>query len=264
MSLARRSFLTTLGCATCAALMPRAAYAAGKAALKPAPTRSLGDVEGCMLVGKDVGLIKSRLHASSGGGGEEITVTRTTGNKDLDRALDKSLVRLSETFGIDPTFGFFDDEDPNAFAVPESNDISRSGTVLFGKQLFTELQQADPSGVSVLGVCSHEFAHIWQFQSGLYKTIRGDGPTVKRLELNADFLAGYYLGLRKSAVPRASLWIFGQKLWGLGDNNVNDRDHHGTPEERTAAAEAGFKLSYVQKQDVQTAFRVGMEYVSTL
>jgi hypothetical protein len=82
MSLARRSFLTTLGCATCAALMPRAAYAAGKSALKAAPTRTLGDVEGCMLVGKDVGLIRSRLHASSGGGGEEITVTRTTGNKE--------------------------------------------------------------------------------------------------------------------------------------------------------------------------------------
>ncbi|MEQ1755843.1 MAG: metalloprotease [Micropepsaceae bacterium] len=225
--------------------------------------RTLGDIQGCMLVGRDVGLIRNRLGASSGGS-EEITVTRTTGNKDLDRALDKSLVRLSQTFGIDPTFGFFDDEDPNAFAAPESNDISRTGTVLFGKQLFAELQAADPSGVSVLGVCSHEFAHVWQFQSGLYKTIRGDGPTVKRLELNADFLAGYYLGLRKSAVPAASLWIFGQKLWGLGDNNVNASDHHGTPEERTAAAEAGFKLSFVQKQDVTTAFRVGMEYVAAL
>lgn len=264
MRLERRAFLSTLACATCAALMPRVALAAGKAVPKAAPTRTLDDVQGCMLVGKDVGLIKSRLHASSGGGGEEITIIRSTGNKDIDRALDKGLVRLSQTFGIDPVFGFFEDEDPNAFAVPESNDISRTGTVLFGKQLFVQLQQADSSGVSVLGVCAHEFAHIWQFQSGLYKTIRGDGPTVKRLELNADFLAGYYLGLRKSAVPSASLWIFGQKLWGLGDMNVNDRDHHGTPDERTAAAEAGFKLSFIQKQDVSTAFRVGMEYVSTL
>lgn len=217
-----------------------------------------------MLVGRDVGLIRSRLAATGGAGGDEIAVIRTTGNRELDRALDKSLVRLSTTFGIDPTFGFFDDEDPNAFAVPESNDISRTGTVLFGRNLFAQLQQADPSGVSVLGVCAHEFAHIWQFQSGLYKVIRGTGPTVKRLELNADFLAGYYLGLRKSAVPSASLWIFGEKLWGLGDMNVNDRDHHGTPAERTAAAEAGFKLSFVEKKDMTTAFMTGMEYVSTL
>jgi hypothetical protein len=151
-------------------------------------------------VGKDVDLMKDRLGAA-GGGGETIQIIRTTGNRDLDRALDRSLVRMSTTFGIDPVFGFFEDKQPNAFAAPESNDLSRTGIVLFGRNLFNDLQATDPSGVSVLGVAAHEFAHIWQFHSGYYKVIRGNGPTVKRLELNADFLAGYYLGLRKSAVP---------------------------------------------------------------
>jgi hypothetical protein len=214
-------------------------------------------------VGKDVDLMKDRLGAA-GGGGKTIRIIRTTGNRDIDRALDRSLVRMSSTFGIDPVFGFFEDEQPNAFAAPESNDLSRTGTVLFGLNLFNDLQATDPSGVSVLGVAAHEFAHIWQFHSGYYKAIRGNGPTVKRLELNADFLAGYYLGLRKSAVPGASLWIFGEKLWGLGDMNVNDRDHHGTPAERTAAAEAGFKLSFIEKKDMATAFKSGMDYVSVL
>lgn len=250
----RRSFLASLGCcALCGTLMSLPATASA----------SLEQVPGCFLVGKDVDLMKDRLGAS-GGGGQTIQVIRTTGNRDLDRALDKSLVRLSATFGIDPVFGFFEDEQPNAFAAPESNDLSRTGTVLFGRNLFNELQAADPSGVSVLGVAAHEFAHIWQFHSGLYKVIRGNGPTVKRLELNADFLAGYYLGLRKSAVPSASLWIFGEKLWGLGDMNVNDRDHHGTPAERTAAAEAGFRLSFIEKKDMTTAFKAGMDYVAAL
>ena len=230
----------------------------------PAPAAtSLDDVPGCFLVGKDVDLMRKRLGAASGGG-QTIQIIRTTGDRDLDRTLDKSLVRLSTTFGVDPVFGFFEDEDPNAFAVPESNDLSRTGTVVFGRNLFNELQAADPSGVSVLGVAAHEFAHIWQFHSGHYKTIRGAGPTVKRLELNADFLAGYYLGLRKSAEPKASLWIFGEKLWGLGDMNVNDQDHHGTPAERTAAAEAGFKLSFIEKKDMATAFKAGMYYVAAL
>ena len=248
----RRSFLASLGCcALCGTLM----------SLPASASDSLDQVPGCFLVGKDVDLMKDRLGAA-GGGGETIQIIRTTGNRDLDRALDKSLLRLAATFGIDPVFGFFEDEQPNAFAAPESNDLSRTGIVLFGRNLFNDLQATDPSGVSVLGVAAHEFAHIWQFHSGYYKTIRGNGPTVKRLELNADFLAGYYLGLRKSAVPSASLWIFGEKLWGLGDMNVNDRDHHGTPAERTAAAEAGFKLSFIDKKDMATAFTSGMEYVA--
>ncbi len=254
MNQSRRAFLTSIGCCALCSVM---------AALPASASASLDEVPGCFLVGKDVDLIRSRLGAKSGGG-ETIQIIRSTGNRELDRALDKSLVRLSSTFGIDPVFGFFEDKQPNAFAAPESNDLSRTGTVLFGRNLFNELQAADPSGVSVLGVAAHEFAHIWQFHSGHYKAIRGTGPTVKRLELNADFLAGYYLGLRKSAVPKASLWIFGEKLWGLGDMAVNDRDHHGTPAERTAAAEAGFKLSYIEKKDMATAFGEGMDYVAAL
>jgi hypothetical protein len=223
-----------------------------------ANARAIDEIEGCFLKGEDVDLVLGAREGAK----EKLNITRTTGNREIDLALDKGLQRLASTFGIDPSFAFFDDKQPNAFAAPESNDESRTGTVLFGKNLFAELQAADPSGVSVLGVAAHEFAHIWQFHSGHYKQIRGTGPTVKRMELNADFLAGYYLGLRKTAHPEASLWIFGEKLWGLGDMNVFARDHHGTPEERTAAAEAGFKLAFVEKRDVAYAKSAGMDYVT--
>ncbi len=247
MTIARRALLAGLACcATCGASLGRLAFA-----------KSIDEIEGCFLKGADVDLV---LGARTGEN-EKLNITRTTGSRALDLALDKGLQRLANTFGIDPTFGFFEDKQPNAFAAPESTDESRTGTVLFGKNLFAELQAADPSGVSVLGVAAHEFAHIWQFHSGHYKRIRGTGPTVKRVELNADFLAGYYLGLRKTAHPNASLWIFGEKLWGLGDMNVFARDHHGTPEERTEAAEAGFKLSFVEKKDVAFAKQAGIDYV---
>jgi len=38
--------------------------------------------------------------------------------------------------------------------------------------------------------------------------------------------------------------------------------HHGTPEERVNSAETGFKLSYLQKKDINYAFEAGIDYVS--
>ena len=36
------------------------------------------------------------------------------------------------------------------------------------------------------------------------------------------------------------------------------------PAERAAAAEAGFRLSFIEKKDMTTAFKAGMDYVAAL
>ena len=75
-------------------------------------------------------------------------------------------------------------------------------------------------------------------------------------------MSGYYLGLLKTSHADASFWKAGQKIWEVGDYEYNNPTHHGTPEERVNSAETGFKLSYLQKKDINYAFEAGIDYVS--
>jgi hypothetical protein len=77
----------------------------------------------------------------------------------------------------------------------------------------------------------------------------------------AHFLAGFYLGLRKKESPQVSLWTAGKDIWSSGDTQYNSPDHHGTPQERIAAAEAGFKVSFVEGRSAHDAFRAATDYV---
>ena len=162
-----------------------------------------------------------------------------------------------------PGFGFYDDADsPNAWAMPRSLIPQTVGTILFGKKLFSTLLEIDDSGISVIQVSAHEFGHIQQYVSGKYSEIRANQPTSKRVELHADFISGYYLGLLKASHRDASFWRAGQKIYEFGDYGYNDPTHHGTPEERVASAEAGFRLSYFENRDFNYAFHTGINYVS--
>lgn len=197
---------------------------------------------------------------------------RTTGNASLDRALDASIKRLSDLFGQVPAFGFYREEDHpdiggmNAFATTVGTDIPGTwGTVGFGALLFDrEMNRHDRTGSTVVAIVAHEFAHIWAMRTGAIQKINEGQPTVKRSELHADYLAGFFLGVRKRAAPSLSLQSAGDLFYRLGDYNTHTKSHHGTPDERVAAAEQGFKVAYVEQRNAQYAFQAGMEYVSTL
>jgi hypothetical protein len=197
---------------------------------------------------------------------------RTTGNPALDRALDASIKRLADLFGQVPAFGFYQEGDHpdinpmNAFATHERTDITGTwGTIGFGSDLFhREMTQFDRNGSTVVAIVAHEFAHIWAMKAGIIDKIYAGEKTVKRGELHADFLAGFYLGTRKRAAPSISLQAAGDLFHRLGDDYVDEHNHHGTSKERVAAAEEGFKVSYVQNRDANYAFVAGLEYVSSL
>lgn len=200
------------------------------------------------------------------------THIRTTGDPALDRSLDAAIKRLSDLFGQVPAFGFYREDDHpglsamNAFATPERTDIPGTwGTIGFGTTLFQkEMSQYDRFGSTIVAIIAHEFAHIWAMKAGAIDGLNANQPTVKRSELHADFLAGYFLGSRKRATPSLSLQAAGELFHRIGDNNVHSRNHHGTPKERVAAAEEGFKVSYLLNRDTHYAFAAGREYVSTL
>lgn len=190
-------------------------------------------------------------------------IVATTGNTNLDLALGRALVRIAELFGETPGFGFYHGyHSSNAYASSHTRIDGTWGTVLFGRNLFEDLlRRYDDDGLSILAVAAHEFGHISQFKRNAGSQLLRHQRTVKPIELHADYLAGYYLGVRK----RVSRWISvrdaGEHIYRIGDYEFNDPDHHGTPDERIAAAETGFRESYENGADFRQAFSLGMRYV---
>jgi hypothetical protein len=80
------------------------------------------------------------------------------------------------------------------------------------------------------------------------------------MELHADFLSGYFLGTRKREDSTISVWAAGKTFYEIGDYQYNNRNHHGTPDERVLAAETGFKYGSRATSYAET-FRAGADFV---
>ena len=188
-----------------------------------------------------------------------------SGNRAFDFALAQSLSRLTDMFGVLPGFSFFDDYDnENAFATTAVKLQRTDGTVLFGKRYFNKaMKAAESPEVHVLATCAHEFGHIVQYKYKLQHRL-GDGqPTAKRLELHADFLAGYFAGARKLQKPGFPAAVFAADRFSHGDF-VTTKTHHGTPTERAAAVVRGFETSYRERRRFSDAIAFGVSYVESL
>ena len=188
--------------------------------------------------------------------------SRTTGDVALNRQLDAALRRLAQTFDVWPKVGFYDDGDePNAMAIWYQSGGKRVYGVVFGRNYFRRLFSYDPSGITFLQTAAHEFAHVMMYKSGTLDKLLEGQPTVKRAELHADFMSGYYLGLRKRDHPKASFRSAGMKRWESGDSFLGNPQHHGTPKERLAAAEAGFLLGFRDGAPRDRAFAAATAFV---
>ena len=177
-------------------------------------------------------------------------------------SLGKAIQRLATAFEVAPPFAFYDDpKHINAKAIVPTA-LHPEGGVIFERQLFAQLLQSDPSGVAILGVLAHEYGHMAMYQRAeLYHQLQ-NFPTVMRIELHADYLAGYYLGVRKREVPSVSLFKAGAVTWNVGDSGFNDPAHHGGPVDRTRAAEAGFLLGYRVAPSFKQAFDYATHFVT--
>jgi hypothetical protein len=136
------------------------------------------------------------------------------------------------------------------------------GTVLFGLTLYRDiLGSFNDAGMAVVAVCSHEFAHIYQFSTEHYEKLSKLDTTAKPVELHADFMAGYYLSTRKAEYPDLNLQGAGQLINAFGDNDFNDPDHHGTPKERVASIEGGYSFGRQNKVPVHQVADAGAEFI---
>ena len=194
------------------------------------------------------------------------TIIASSGNRDFDYALAHTLSRLTDTFGVLPGFAYFDDYDgENAYATDVRRLARSDGSVLFGKRMFLSyLDQPEHPEVSVAAICAHEFAHILQFKLNIDRRLDAGQRTVKRKELHADFLAGYFAGVRKRERPEFPAAVFAATKFAIGDHEIHDRDHHGTPDERAAAVVRGFETSHRDRRNLNDAVQIGLNYVSRL
>lgn len=187
----------------------------------------------------------------------------STGNRDFDQALARTLSRLTDVFGVLPGFCYYDDYDgQNAYATPATKLQRADGTVLYGKRYFLASMAAPESpDVVVTATCAHEFGHIVQYKHKLIKRLNEGQPDVKRSELNADFLAGYFAGMRKLEKRDYPAAVFATNRYARGDF-VKNKTHHGTPEERAAAIVRGFETAYRERRSFSDAIQIGVNYVS--
>ncbi|HNP84039.1 MAG TPA: hypothetical protein PKN47_21440 [Nitrospira sp.] len=183
----------------------------------------------------------------------------STGKKNLDRALISEMRNILQVMPVNPGIRIIDDlEGPNAFAIDRTLLRGTRGTVLFGIKLITSELVAKHGGYAVAGIAAHECAHVYQFFSNVGQQLVQQ-RSAKRMELHADFLAGFYLGTDKT--DEKKIRVFARSLYGKGDFDFNNPAHHGTPDERVNAMMRGYELA-LSGRSFEDASREGVNYVS--
>jgi hypothetical protein len=189
-----------------------------------------------------------------------------SGDRDLDYAMAQTLSMLTDTWNVLPGFAYFDETGPpNAFASAAPWLSRADGSVIFGRNLLARLLKArELPDVGIAAVVAHEYGHIAQYKHNLKQTLLAGQTTVKRLELHADFLAGYFAGARKLKRPDFPAAVFATTQYSAGDYRVERISHHGTPEERANAIVKGFETAFRDRRSPSEALQIGVRYVQTL
>ena len=128
--------------------------------------------------------------------------------------------------------------------------------IYFGREMFYLLKNDNPdkSYINVLGVMSHEYGHIVQFNTSideskievtpsnnlknpLKRQTVNVGSTVVLSELEADAFSGYFMYSHLRS--RDAVIDYITMMADLGDKEFGSEQHHGTPQQRKEAAELG-------------------------
>jgi len=194
------------------------------------PAHAFGEGEGCTLTASAAGTFAS-----------QVQLLRSSGVQLIDQITPGEINILVQAFGVSPSFAFFDDShSPNAFATNRPiAGPSPFGSVAFGVNLLRSELNQQWWGAAVAGILAHEWGHIKQLRR-LPNPGTQWGPVYKR-ELQADYLAGWYLGRKQMAGTHVVIDGLGQSLFHKGGYDFNNPDHHGTPEQRVNAMLAGYR-----------------------
>jgi uncharacterized protein len=87
-------------------------------------------------------------------------------------------------------------------------------------------------------IVSHEYSHAVQTKARL------DMSNITRVELQADCLAGYYMGVMPDVTfDLEDIQQIASQASAIGDYEFNNAQHHGTPEQRRNSVLIGFGAS---------------------
>lgn len=107
---------------------------------------------------------------------------------------------------------------------------------------YTDLGFGDVAPPAIL---AHEFGHHIQFDLNLFDSpITDQAEATRRTELMADAYSAYFLShARGAAMQWKRVQQFLEVFFNIGDCGFASSGHHGTPLQRMAAAEWGYKLA---------------------
>ena len=124
--------------------------------------------------------------------------------------------------------------------------------IVMGDGLLEGLAAVGFGDVAPQAIFAHEFAHQIQYENDYFDDLGAvSGPEAGRYrELMADAMAAYYLThARGASMNQKRVKQFLNVFYQIGDCAFTDSGHHGTPNQRFAAAEFGFRLAdQAQKQ----------------
>src|SRR5262245_41363843 len=181
-------------------------------------------------------------------------------------------LELSRVFEMQVVIALYDDSsqgpDGNASAIdkylwPLMAGPAPEGTLLLGEKCFQTLLSNRFQFAAVASDSAHEMGHLIQYKyinSELF-ALRNQDRSVVRTELHADFVCGYYGALRKKTQPDWPVIIHVITQFKFGDQRVADPMHHGTPEQRGEAVQAGFLFGERGQRTARDVAVAGLEYV---
>jgi hypothetical protein len=225
-----------------------------------------GKTRGCHLASEDYEAVRSRAgetQAVSSGSSQTIW---KSGDSNFDFALAHTLSKICIAFQVLPGFAYYEDgQSLNAYATQNTSLARTDGSVFFGLNFLKQVRTFPESPeVAVATICAHEFGHIVQYKNNLIPIVNRGQFTVKRSELQADYFAGYFTGLRKLEMPTYPAAVAAMAQFRVGDNLFSDAGHHGTPEERGGAVVRGFEASFREKKTLSEAISESTNYVLQL
>lgn len=183
-------------------------------------------------------------------------------NEKFDRALGRVLVEISREFHVRPGFCYYDDgASKNAGAAPVDRVPNTHGTVIFGLGLLADVLAISDGDIAVLAICAHEFAHIYQFETGEIQHLEQTLPFFCS-ELHADFMAGYFLRLFRDQHPSIGVQGVGRQFESMGSSDYMQSDFHGTKKQRVTAIEAGYSYADRNGRNVEAAAEEAYDHVS--
>jgi hypothetical protein len=115
--------------------------------------------------------------------------------------------------------------------------------IVMGEGLLEALDQIGLGTNAPDYIHAHEFTHHVQYELGAFDDIYTP-ETTRRTELMADAFGAYYLGHARGATFQTKRFIdVLNAAYGIGDCAFFDPNHHGTPNQRQAAAIWGADLA---------------------